>query len=98
MAAAPSALFHSRFATQPQTANRSAVADPELDRLIDAVGVSGDEATTSRNWRAFHERLAQVQPFTFMFWLQETAASSTSVNGVEMDQRGELASIAEWSL
>lgn len=98
MAAAPSALFHSRFATQPQTANRSAVADPELDRLIDAVGGSADGATTAANWRAFHERLDQVQPFTFMFWLQETAASSAAVDGVEMDQRGELASIAEWSL
>jgi peptide/nickel transport system substrate-binding protein len=98
MAAAPNALFHSSFADAPQTANRSAVSDPELDRLIEAAAASADEDAARGNWQAFHRRLDEVQPFTFMFWLRETAASTDAVHGVQMDQRGELASIAEWSL
>jgi peptide/nickel transport system substrate-binding protein len=98
MAAAPFALFHSSLATAPGTTNRSAVADPQLDRALDAISSSTDDATAASNWRAFHERLQALQPFTFMFWLQETAASSAQVEGVEMDQRGELASIADWTL
>lgn len=97
MAAAPNALFHSSFAEAPQTANRSAVADAELDRLIEAVGSTTDDESARRDWQAFHERLQAVQPFTFMFWLKELAASQ-NVAGVDMDQRGELASIRDWRL
>lgn len=98
MAAAPNALFHSSFANAPATANRSAVSDPQLDRLIEAVASSADESAVRQNWQAFHQRLDQVQPFTFMFWLRELAASQDAVQGVEMDQRGELMSIKDWSL
>ena len=98
MAAAPNALFHSSFADAPQTANRSAVSDPGLDRMIEAVGVAADEQTARQNWQQFHQRLQEVQPFTFMFWIQELAASQAPVEGVDMDQRGELASIKDWSL
>jgi len=34
---------------------------------------------------------------TFMFWLNELAASRSVMGGVEMDPRGEFRTIAEWT-
>jgi hypothetical protein len=42
--------------------------------------------------------IQQEQPVTFMFWLNELAAARTNVHGVEMDPRGELRTIAEWTV
>jgi peptide/nickel transport system substrate-binding protein len=49
-------------------------------------------------WRAFTEILQLEQPITFMFWLNELAASRSEVSGVEMDPRGELLTLPEWAL
>jgi len=57
-----------------------------------------DPTEARRIWREFTVALQEVQPFTFMFWLDELAASGTAVTGVEMDPRGELQSMREWSV
>ncbi|MBI4544140.1 MAG: hypothetical protein HY703_02965, partial [Gemmatimonadetes bacterium] len=49
-------------------------------------------------WAEFTQLLRQEQPFTFMFWLDELAAAQARLGGVVMDPRGELQSMAEWSL
>lgn len=98
IASAPMALFHSRFADVPLSANRSAVADAELDRWIEAGAGETDPAEARRIWAAFLERLQEIQPFTFMFWADELAGVRRRVQGVVMDPRGELVSIADWWL
>ncbi|HEX7120224.1 MAG TPA: ABC transporter substrate-binding protein [Longimicrobiales bacterium] len=98
VASAPMALFHSRWADVPRSANRSAYANPRADRLIEAGAAATDPAEARRIWREFAELLNEDQPFTFMFWLNELAAARRNVQGVVMDPRGELVSIAEWSL
>lgn len=98
IASAPMALFHSRFAPVPLSANRSTVVDAELDRLIEAGAAETDSADARRIWASFLERLQEVQPVTFMFWLDELAGVRRRVQGVVMDPRGELVSIADWWL
>lgn len=98
MASAPYSLFHSSQAEIEQSANRSGVRIPRLDALIER-GAAATEAGQARQvWREFTEVLQEEQPFTFMFWLDELAATRDDLTGVTMDQRGEFQSMAEWSL
>jgi peptide/nickel transport system substrate-binding protein len=98
LASAPMALFHSAQADIAQSPNRSTVRLPQLDAAMER-GARATEATELRDaWREFIRILQQEQPVTFMFWLNELAAARTNVHGVEMDPRGELRTIAEWTV
>lgn len=98
VSSAPNALFHSRWAEVAGSANRSSVADARLDELIERGSAATDAMEARAIWGEFTERLQEVQPFTFLFWLDELAASQATVQGVRMDPRGELVRIAEWWL
>jgi peptide/nickel transport system substrate-binding protein len=97
IAAAPSALFHSREADTQLSANRSTVRIPELDAVIERGALAPDEADQRAAWEEMTRIIQREQPVTFMFWLNELAASRADMSGVEMDPRGELRSIARWS-
>ena len=98
VASSPFALFHSSQADVPNSSNRSAVRNPQLDAIM-ARGAGATEADEARAaWREFTQLVQQEQPITFMFWLNELAASNRAVQNVRMDPRGELLTIAEWSL
>jgi peptide/nickel transport system substrate-binding protein len=96
-AAAPMSLFHSRQADIPQSANRSSVRIPQLDAAMQRAAAAADEGEQRAAWQQVTEILQQEQPVTFMFWLNELAASRRAVGGVQMDPRGEFMSIAEWT-
>ena len=98
MASAPYSLFHSSQAEIEQSANRSGVRIPRLDALIERGAAATDGEQARQVWREFTQVLQEEQPFTFMFWLDELAASADAVSGVTMDQRGEFQSMAGWSV
>lgn len=98
LASTPAALFHSRLATVAMSSNRSGISIPRLDALIDKGAAATDDAAAKQVWRDFTQVLNEEQPVTFMFWLHELAAASKNVGGMDMDQRGELMSIRDWSL
>lgn len=98
VASSPYSLFHSSQADVPRSANRSSVRIPELDALIDRGASATDPEAARAAWREFTEVLQREQPVTFMFWLNELAASRTALGNVEMDPRGEFRTIARWSL
>jgi peptide/nickel transport system substrate-binding protein len=95
---APMSLFHSRQAEVEQSPNRSSVRIPRLDAAMERGMLATDRGTQQDAWREFTRILQDEQPFTFMFWLNELAATRNTVNNVHMDPRGELRSIAEWTL
>ena len=97
IAAAPTALFHSSEAETPLSANRSSVRVPALDAAIERGARAADESEQRAAWQEMTEIIQREQPVTFMFWLNELAASRAGMSGVEMDPRGELRSIAQWS-
>jgi peptide/nickel transport system substrate-binding protein len=98
VAAAPTALFHSTEAETELSANRSSVRIPALDAAIERGARAPDEAEQRVAWRDMTEVLQREQPVTFMFWLNELAGSRGGMSGVEMDPRGEMRSIARWSV
>jgi peptide/nickel transport system substrate-binding protein len=97
VAAAPMSLFHSSQADIAQSANRSAVRIPRLDAAMERAAAAADDAAQVAAWRDVTEILQQEQPVTFLFWLNELAATRRNVSGVVMDPRGEFASIAGWT-
>jgi peptide/nickel transport system substrate-binding protein len=98
MASAPQSLFHSSQADVAQSANRSGVRSERLDRLIERGAAATDPESARVVWREFTQALQEEQPFTFMFWVDELAASGSAVSNVTMDQRGEFVSMADWSV
>jgi peptide/nickel transport system substrate-binding protein len=98
MAAAPMALLHSKNAAVKGSANRSSVAIPALDRVIDLAAVATDEAQARAAWKQITEILNREQPLTFLYWLNELAAANRSVQGVTMDARGEFSSVPQWRI
>lgn len=98
VASAPMSLLHSSQAEIAQSANRSGVRDPRLDAVIERGARATDEGEQRAAWREFTQLLQQEQPITFMFWLNDLAVARSNVYGVEMDPRGQLRSIAEWTV
>jgi peptide/nickel transport system substrate-binding protein len=96
VASSPFALFHSTQSAVPLSANRSSIADPRFDAVIERGIAATDPAEAREAWREFTELLQQEQPLTFMFWLNELAGSNQAIQNVAMDPRGELLTIAEW--
>ncbi len=92
----PAALFHSSQADRPGSYNRSGLKDERVDRLIEAASATTDDAEARRLWAEFSVALQEAEPFTFLMWLDELAAVSDRIQGVEMDARGTLVNIAEW--
>ncbi|MGH7574931.1 MAG: ABC transporter substrate-binding protein [Longimicrobiales bacterium] len=98
VASSPFALFHSSRADVPRSANRSSVRIPTLDQAIERGAVSVDPEAQRQAWRAVTLELEAQQPVTFMFWLNELAASRDEVHGIVMDPRGELLTLPRWTL
>jgi peptide/nickel transport system substrate-binding protein len=98
LASAPMALFHTRQADVEQSPNRSSVRIPRLDAAMEGAMLTTDEGRQRAGWREFTQILQEEQPFTFMFWMNELAAARTNVHGISMDHRGDLRTIAEWTV
>jgi peptide/nickel transport system substrate-binding protein len=94
----PAALFHSSQADRPGSYNRSGLRDAKVDSLMEAAAAATDAAEARRLWAQFSLALQDAQPFTFLMWLDELAAVSERLDGVNMDARGTLVSVAEWSI
>lgn len=92
----PTALFHSSQAERPGSYNRSGLRDAVVDSLMEAALGAADPDSAAALWFDFSLALQQAQPFTFLMWLDELAAVSDRLQGVEMDARGTLVSVADW--
>lgn len=94
----PYALFHSTEAAKPGSYNRSGYANPVVDRWIEAGRTAIDPDSAARIWSTFHRVLREEQPFTFLLWNPGLAGVSDRLDGVHMDARGQLVSVADWRI
>ncbi len=92
----PRPLFHGDQVEVEGSANRSSYASPEADSLLEAGVRAEDPERARRTWAALTRRLQEDQPVTFLFWNQDLAGVSRSLEGVEMDARGELRGLPRW--
>ena len=88
-------FFHSD-AAEGQAFGFSALSDPELDRLLDALPTIADREEARPLWQAYQERIIELQPFTYLYYSRRLGGLDVGLRGVEMDIRGELMTVPRW--
>ena len=88
-------LFHGGALDGPfQVAGYS---DARLDSLLDAIEASGDDREAARPlWESAQARLAEDQPWTFLYYVTDLLIGRDRLRGVEPDLRGLLHSAPRW--
>lgn len=89
-----SPLLHSRSRDEPQ--GFVGYANPRADRLLDALAATPDRAVALPLWREYQRLMVQEAPFTVLYYGAPLVAVNRRLQGVEMDARGSLVSVAEW--
>jgi peptide/nickel transport system substrate-binding protein len=70
---------------------------PGLDSLLRVARLAPDEQLAARAWHAVADYLAREAPVAWLFHSRGVQGVHRSVQGVEMDLRGELVSLAHWT-
>lgn len=70
--------------------------DEALDGILEALPVARDRDEARALWRAYEDRLEEIQPFTYIYFARRAAGVNDRLRGVHMDARGEWVSIAQW--
>ncbi len=60
-------IWHSSEADRPKSSNRIGYRDPESDQIIEALRREQDPAARAQLCHAFHARVHQQQPYTFLY-------------------------------
>lgn len=72
--------------------------DPGLDAIMDSVPMALPRETRRDLLRRYHERVAEAQPFTFMFYEDGADGVRRELRNVEPGPRGELVGVDRWWL
>lgn len=70
--------------------------DPELDRALDAVTTAVSREEGIETLQAYQRVLADVHPFTYLYFPDRLEGINRRVQDVVMDVRGEWVSVADW--
>jgi len=87
-------LFHSSKVDQPR--GWTGIQDPALDAYLDTLQLMTDREEAIPLWYAYQERLAELQPYTYLYFPNRLAGVNQRLQGVALDPRGEWAGITEW--
>jgi peptide/nickel transport system substrate-binding protein len=74
------------------------IQDPQLDDYLDSLRVVADRGRATDLWRAYQRRVAELQPFMFLYYPDRLSGVRTRVQNVEIDTRGEWVNIGLWYL
>jgi peptide/nickel transport system substrate-binding protein len=88
-------FFHSE-AAESHPYGWSGISDPALDRLLDTLPAIRDRDAARPFWRAYQERIVELQPFTYLYFSRRLNGVDADLRGLEMDIRGELVSAPLW--
>jgi peptide/nickel transport system substrate-binding protein len=76
----------------------SGFTDPRLDALFAGIRRSTDVEQLRRSWREVQEILASEVPVAWLYHSRGVQGVSARLRNVELDLRGELATVARWQL
>ncbi len=93
----PEPLWHSRW-SQGNSANRSGLADPGVDALIEALQVELHEARRSQLFHRLQRRLNELQPVQFGLYVPRRFALSRRVRNFQIFALDPGYSIRRWYL
>ncbi len=89
-----SAFFHSEKIDGPLA--WAGLEDSTMDEILDGISDAETQAATAPLWRAFQERVVELQPFTYLYYQERLGGVSDRMVNIPMDARGEWAQIQEW--
>lgn len=72
--------------------------NPALDAVLDSLLTTTDRRVYARLVDRYNDILAADQPYTFLYHPTHRAAARVQLRGVEMDSRGNWATVADWWL
>ncbi len=72
--------------------------NPELDAVLDSLLTATDRELYADLVDRYNDILAADQPYTFLYHPTHRAAARVELRGVEMDARGNWATVADWWL
>lgn len=87
-------MLHSSSADDPF--GWPGIQDPDLDRLLDRLQLVTDREEATPLWREYQYRLLETQPVMYLYFIDRLAGVNQRLRGVELDIRGEWASIQDW--
>jgi peptide/nickel transport system substrate-binding protein len=76
----------------------SGTSDPELDILLDSLRVTVDRDVSGPLWRRYQRRVQEVQPWSWLAYLERLNGVRDELDGVVMDVRGDLVGVQGWEL
>lgn len=88
-----SAMFDSRFAGS--ALDYAGFHEPRLDTLLAAARAAPDSLARAR-WGAVEQELSAAMPVAWVYHARGVQGASRRLQGVTMDLRGELATVASW--
>lgn len=71
-------------------------SNPRADQLLDTLAVLNDREAAAPLWREYQRLMVQQMPYTVMYLPERLNGVNERLQGVDMDIRGELPTVAEW--
>ncbi len=72
------------------------ITDPRLDSLLDALPEAPTAEAARPLWDAYQLRLAELQPYMYLWFARRSVGLHSRVRGSRMDARGDYLGITEW--
>ena len=89
-------MFHSRLAGG--ALDYAGFHTEQLDSLFGLLPRSANEAAMAATWRAVQDELGRDLPVAWIYHARGVQGVSRRLDGVRMDLRGEMATLADWSV
>ncbi|RMH14773.1 MAG: hypothetical protein D6701_10925 [Gemmatimonadetes bacterium] len=72
------------------------IYDEELDRLLDAIPEAPSREAAKPLWDAYQLRLAELQPYTYLWFSRRLVGINRAVRDARMDVRNDLLDLHRW--
>jgi ABC-type transport system substrate-binding protein len=89
-------LFHSDRADQAYA--WAGTRNVRIDALLDTLQLVPDREVAKPLWSEYQLALLEEQPYTYLYFMDRLTGMSDRLQNVTMDERGEWATIQEWSI
>ena len=86
--------FHCDRRNQPQ--NMIGYCNPAVDHFLDTLPTIADRAAALPLWKEYQRRIAEDQPYTFLFYARNLNGVSHRLQNVRPDARGDWVGIDRW--
>lgn len=70
--------------------------DPQADRFLDSLPLIVDREAAKPVWSRYQRKIAQDQPYTFLYFQERLEGVSSRLRNVHPDARGDFVGVDEW--